>query len=155
MESTDPARVITEIVTTDHGVIPSQPIGLSHGIQAALVVVGLPEMTMRFIIVNTFPVTIEAENIQALAERITRYLGQPAVVVFIIQDQPGRAELRFAVIPSDLRVQQWAAAAVATVKRNWGWDESQRFSFRFLDTGREIFVPQSVNGRDWIIESTG
>jgi hypothetical protein len=134
-----PYRV--EILTKDFGIMHPEQTGLPCAVQAVRVVVTADAESRSHVVVRVaaapWSTSIDAVQVQALF---------PVDFVSCIRtDSPGCAEVS-CIAGSEIE-KLGAAAAVATLARAWGWDESPTIAVRFAGTPLTVTAdPQFENG---------
>lgn len=138
-------RCRIDIVSKDHGILPPEATGLREIIQAAQVVVTLDGEWTSHVVVHsaTPPFLLDSDD-----ESIRR-LFPGAVVSLVHADVAGRSTISCSSARDPDRL--GAAAAVATLKRSWGWDESPTIVISFESDGRELRLnPVAEDGVWWV-----
>ena len=124
-----------EILTRDHGIVPLDLTPFARGIQAIVVDVEIPGGNhSRCIVVNAFQNAIPQADRAEVARHLATHFTPEATVIFDLEDREGYAGTHLEPSTAPPEVRQSAAAAVAAVKRNWGWDESPEIVIRIANT---------------------
>ncbi|HMF44909.1 MAG TPA: hypothetical protein VKQ32_29760 [Polyangia bacterium] len=140
-----PRRCRIEIVTKDLGILPPEKTGLVETIQAARTIVAVGTQSAPHVVVRsaTPPFLLESDD-----ESI-RKLFPGAVVSLVHADVPGMATISCTAVSERERLS--AAAAVATLKRAWAWDESPTITVTFESDGRAFRLnPTFEDGAWWV-----
>jgi len=145
-----PRRCRIEIVTEAPGILDPEATGLVETIQAARANVTIDGAAASHVVVRaaTPPFLLES------ADESIRKLFPDDVVSLVHADVPGMATISCSA--SDERDRFGAAAAVAMLKRSWGWDESPTITITF-EAGRRAFRlnPVFEDGAWWVEMATG
>ncbi|HEY7371548.1 MAG TPA: hypothetical protein VIF57_05165 [Polyangia bacterium] len=142
-------RCRIDIVTKDDGILPLRATGLGETIQAAQVAATIDGESTAHVVVRaaTPPFLLDSSD-----ESIRR-LFPGAVVSLVHADVAGRSTISCAAAADRTRLA--AAAAVATLKRCWGWDESPTIAISFEDDGRELRLDPVIEDGVWWVEIPG
>jgi len=141
--------ITTNIKTESPGLVQPDVLGLPYGAQVVAVEVTHRGIAQPHLIVNFFP-NRPPTDLADVARRLRAEFGS-AVVVAFESDKQGFARVAIDDVPKpELRV--CIAAAVAAVKRNWGWDESEIFTTEIAQTGESFSLPWSTDGRTWHLD---
>ena len=146
-------RVVIEILTKDNGIIALEKL-LGFSIQAAHVKVSdINAHTSHIVVVNSFPYEMPEHALEEAAREIAARIRPTDIVAFLSGEKSGFASARLIPAAQFLENRQYAAAAVAAVKRNWAWDESDPIRVQILDTSEVFSVPASSDGRNFAVEN--
>jgi hypothetical protein len=142
-------RCRIDIVTKDDGILPPQATRLAETIQVAQVVATVDGESTSHVVVRaaTPPFLLESSD-----ESIRR-LFPGAVVSLVHADVAGRSTISCSA--ADDRARLTAAAAVATLKRSWGWDESPTIAISFESDGRELRLDPLFEDDVWWVDLPG
>src|SRR6476646_971321 len=142
-------RCRIDIVTKDHGILLPQATGLGEPIQAAQVVATVDDEWTSHVVVRaaTPPFLLDSSD-----ESIRR-LFPGAVVSLVHADVAGRSTISCSAPSAPARLT--AAAAVATLKRSWGWDESPPIAITFESDAREFRLDPVFEDGVWWVEIPG
>jgi len=139
-------RCRVDIVTDDHGILAPEATGLGEFIQAARVVVAVDADSTSHVVVRAAqpPFLLDSDDDSI------RKLFPDAIVSLVHADVPGQATISCsAASPGE---QFAAAAAVATLKRSWGWDESPTIRITFETGGREFRLDPVFDDNVWWVD---
>ena len=145
-----PRRCRIEIVTQAPGILAAETTGLVETIQAGRMTVTIDGSPAAHVVVRsaTPPFLFESDD-----ESI-RNVFPDSVVSLCHADVPGMATISCPA--SAERDRFGAAAAVATIKRSWGWDESPTITITFEADGRAFRLnPVFEDGAWWVEMPTG
>src|SRR5262245_14312222 len=118
--------VRVDIVTKDHGFLGPDVTGLVGPIQAARVIVTAGQDSESHVVGWSADSAIQLPDDQAVANLF------PSDIVSCTRSAVGIGpETTLSCLRSDERTLFAAAAAAATIKRSWGWDESPTILVRF------------------------
>jgi hypothetical protein len=139
-------RCRIDIVTKDHGILLPQATGLGEAIQAAQVVATVADQSTSHVVVRaaTPPFLLDSSD-----ESIRR-LFPGAVVSLVHADVAGRSTISCSASSDSARLA--AAAAVATLKRCWGWDESPTIAISFESDARELRLDPAFEDGVWWVD---
>jgi len=145
MTSTSPVRV--DVVTRDPGVLASDATGLPFPIQAIRLVVTRDGESRSHVVVSA------AAPPWQLAADDTRIRSIfPADIVTCIQSEAvGRATVSSS--SADDATMFAAAAATATLKRSWGWDESPAILVQFSTCSTSFSVNPVFQDGAWFVRA--
>lgn len=138
-----PCRV--DILTKDLGTMHPEQTGLPCAVQAVRVAVTADVESRSHVVVRvaqapwTTPIDIDR----------VRALFPVDFVSCIRSDSPGYAEVS-CMSGSEVEV-LGAAAAVATLARAWGWDESPAIEVRFVGTSRSVTADPRFECGVWTV----
>jgi hypothetical protein len=143
---TAPRRCRVDIVTTDQGILAPDATGLGEVIQAARVVVAVDADSTSHVVVRaaTPPFLLDSDDDSV------RKLFPDAIVSLVHADVPGQATISCSGVSA--AEQLGAAAAVATLKRSWGWDESPTIRITFEAGGREFRLAPVFDDHAWWVD---
>jgi hypothetical protein len=133
-----------EIVTKDHGIVSTEGTALPAPIQAARVLVTSDQGTRSHVVVRAAAPPWQLPTDEAPI----RALFPEDFVACIRSDVPGATTLSCPEADDATRVT--VAAAAATLKRSWGWDESPAILVRFA-SGQAITVNPIFTGGVWTV----
>ena len=142
-------RCRIDIVTKDHGILLPQATGLVETIQAAQVVATVDAQWTSHVVVRaaTPPYLLES------SDESIRHLFRGALVSLVHADVAGRSTISCSSARDPDRLA--AAAAVATLKRSWGWDESPTIAITFESDAREFRLDPVFEDGVWWVEIPG
>jgi hypothetical protein len=140
-------RCRIDIVTTSPGILDSEATGLNETIQAAEVTVNTGGATTSHVVVRsaTPPFLLDSDD------QSIRKLFPDAVVSLVHADIPGAATISSSAAGE--RERFGAAAAVASLKRSWAWDESPTIQITFEDGGRAFRLNPVVEDGVWSVDA--
>jgi hypothetical protein len=140
-------RCRIEIRTKGPGILGPEATGLNETIQAGELVVSIGGDTKLHVVVRSAkpPFLLDSDD-----ESI-RKLFPDAIVSLVHADIPGAATISSSATGE--RERFGAAAAVATLKRSWAWDESPAIRITFEDGGRAFRLNPVVEDGVWWIEA--
>ena len=142
-----PRRYRVQILTQDSGLVQPEQAGLSVPLQAVRIAVTLSVLSRSHVVVSAAAAPWRLDD-----EQVIRALF-PVDFVSCIQDEgPGRVALACAS-GSDAEL-EGAAAAVATLKRSWGWDESAHVVVQLVHTGHVLSVDPRLEKDAWTVQVT-
>jgi hypothetical protein len=134
-----------DIVTQDEGILTPEATGLVESVQAARVIVTVDgEATSHVVVRNAVrPFLFDSDD------ESVRKVFPDAVVSLIQADVAGHTTISCFGVGA--RERFGAAAAVATMKRCWGWDESPTITVTFEADGRAFRLdPVVADGVWWV-----
>jgi hypothetical protein len=138
-------RCRIEIITQDHGILGPNATGLIETIQAARVSVTVDGESTSHVVVRaaTPPFLLDSDDDSV------RKVFPDAIVSLVHADVAGQTTISCAATSEGERFA--AAAAVATLKRCWGWDESPTIVVTFESDGRAFRLdPVPEDGVWWL-----
>ena len=135
-----------DIITEGQGILPPEATGLDETIQAARVVVTVDGEEAQHVVVRsaTPPFLLDSDDASI------RKLFPGALVSLVRVDVPGRTTI--ACPAGGARERSSAAAAVATLKRCWGWDESPTIAVTFDTGGGELRLDPIQEAGVWWVD---
>jgi hypothetical protein len=130
-----------EIETKDNGVLTSEATGLTESVQAASVRVSTDGVVQRHIVVmakwahdpSIFPAIRKLFPDSTVSVVLGGRIGEDTIACEAVEAATLRA----------------AAAAVGTVKRSWGWDESPEIRVVIANVGRTFVVSPFFENGSW------
>jgi hypothetical protein len=134
-----------DILTKDVGILAPETTGLGEAIQAARVVVTYAGESRSHVVVRraSLPFVLVSSD-----EDVRRLF--PADVASLVRfDAEGETTISCSAVDEVERFA--AAAAVATLKRSWGWDESPTVKVTFHSDGRELCLNPSFEDGAWSV----
>jgi len=139
-------RCRIEIVTKDLGILAPEKTGLVETIQAGRMTVTIGGAPATHVVVRsaTPPFLLESDD------ETIRKLFPGAVVSLVHADVPGMATISCPAVND--RERFGAAAAVATLKRAWAWDESPTIVVTFENDGRAFRLNPTFADQAWWVE---
>jgi hypothetical protein len=134
-----------EIVTESLGGLSSEATGLPSLIQAVRVVVTCGDDARPHVVVRPArePWTLPVDD------EVIRRLFPSDFVSCVRADAPGTTTLSCRV--TDKTMMFGAAAAAATLKRSWGWDESPAILVHFASTDVAFEVDPKYEDGIWVV----
>jgi hypothetical protein len=139
-------RYRVDILTKDLGILAPETTGLRETIQAAqMLVTGNGASTPHVVVRSaTPPFLLDSDD-----ESVRKLF--PGVLVSLVHaDVPGRTTISCS--GAAVRERSAAAAAVATLKRCWGWDESPIIAVTFDTGGRELRLDPIYEEGVWSVD---
>jgi hypothetical protein len=140
------------VLTKGTGVVLLETLGSPHGVQAFLVRVRQgDDPASEHVVASAHYPRLSDDLCESLAPRLGSHF-HGACVCFTTESEEGSASV---LIPSAERPQFQhfpAAAAVATVMRVCGWDESATILVRFRPSGEEIRLSPRFDDGDWVVD---
>jgi hypothetical protein len=133
-----------EIVTKSLGILSFTTTGLRTSIQAARVVITCGDESRSHVVVRS----AEAPWTLPTDEEVGRLF--PADLVSCVRAESDGATT-LSCIASDRVLMFGAAAAAATLKRSWGWDESETILVRFSSTETTFKVDPRFEDGAWMV----
>ena len=132
-----------EIATKDNGILGPEVTNLPEHIQAAAVIVRRAELSQQFVVVTS----VQPPLTSAVIESAISQLFPGSVVSVMLGGRAGDETIECRA--SEDSVLQGAAAAVATVKRSWSWDESPSIRVTVANIQRSFVVNPVFENGTW------
>lgn len=134
------------------GIIPSVTFGTADSIQAFQVKVrDKAGLTTDHVVVSTYLPGMGEDECESLVPILRKHFHE-ASVSFTTENEEGSADV---FVPSGERERCSflnAAAAVATVKRVCGWDESPVIRIHFWPSNETILLSPRYEDDSWIVD---
>jgi hypothetical protein len=140
-------RCRIDIVTKSPGILGPEATGLNETVQAAEVTVNVGGDTTSHVVVRSAkpPFLLDSDD------EAIRKVFAGAVVSLVHADIPGAATISSSA--SGGRERFAAAAAVATLKRSWAWDESPTIQITFEDGGSAFRLNPTFENGIWSVDA--
>ena len=140
-------RCRIDILTQGPGIRGPEATGLNEIIQAGELVVHAGGKATSHVVVRSAkpPFLLDSDDASV------RKVFPGAVVSLVHADIPGAATISSSA--SGERERFGAAAAVATLKRSWAWDESRTIQITFEDGGRAFRLNPIVENGSWWVDA--
>jgi hypothetical protein len=135
--------VRVDIITKDHGILRPDATGLAGPIQVGRVIVTAGQASQSHVVVWSADVAIELP-----VDDVVSKLFPSDVVSCVRSAVDGDTTLSCA--SADERTLFSAAAAAATLRRSWAWDESPAIVVRFV-TATPFVVDPVFDGSAWTV----
>lgn len=132
-----------EIATKGNGLLGPEVTNLPEHIQAAVVVVRRAKVSQQFVVVTA----VQPPLTSAVVETAITQLFPGSIVSLMLGGRAGDETIECRA--SEESALQGAAAAVATVKRSWSWDESPSIRITIANIQRSFVVNPVFENGTW------
>lgn len=130
-----------EIATKDNGLLTPEVTNLPELVQAAIVIVRRGKLSQQYVVVTSVQPPLNSEIVETAISK----LFPTSIVSLMLGGRAGHETVSCQA--SEEFALQGTAAAVATVKRSWSWDESPSIRITIANSQRAFVVnPVFENG---------